>query len=149
MNTRLLLAAVLALGASVAHARPDIEARAGVVDLGPLGSASYLGIGLRHHFDDTWSAYGTLDQTVSSSSNFDVSFTQLGAHAEAGKDFGSLRVTLQLGLVYTLGSVGGFDETDTAPAYGIELRFKRVSLGWSQTDYANQSITSTSLIFHF
>ena len=141
--------AACALLATAAQARPDIEARAGAIDMGVLGSATYLGLGLRHHFNETWSAYGTLDQTVSSSSNFDVSFTQIGAHAEAGKDFGDARVTLQLGMVYTMGSVGGFDQTDTAPAYGIEFRFKRVSIGWSQTDYANQSVTSTSLIFHF
>lgn len=150
MKTRLFLATALALFAGAAQAAPEIEVRAGAIDMGVLGSATYLGIGLRHRFDDTFAAYGTLDQTVSSSSNFDVSFTQIGAHGEAGKDFGSdFRATLKLGLVYTLGSVGGFDQTDTAPAYGIELRFKRVSIGWSQTDYANQSITATSLIFHF
>ncbi len=149
MNTRLLLAAVLALVATTAQARPELEGRAGVIDMGSLGSASYLGIGVRHRFNDTWSAYGTYDTTVSSSSNFDVSFQQLGAHAEAGREFGAVRITLQAGFVYTQGSVGGFDQSDTAPAYGIEMQWKRVSLGWSQTDYANQSITSTSIIFHF
>lgn len=149
MFLRSLAFAACALLSTAAQARPEIEARAGAVDLGALGSATYLGIGLRHHFDDTWSAYGTLDQTVSSSANFDVKFTQVGAHAEAGRDFGRVRVTLQLGMVYTNGEVAGFNETDTAPAYGIKLRFKRVSVGWSQTDYANESITSTSLIFHF
>jgi hypothetical protein len=149
MNTRFLLAAVLALAATTAQARPEIEGRAGVIDMGALGSSSYLGIGLRYPLNDTWSVYGTYDTTVSSSSNFDVSFQQLGAHVEAGKEFGPIRITLQAGVVYTNGSVGGFDQTDTAPAYGIELRFKRVSVGWSQTDYANQSITSSSIIFHF
>jgi hypothetical protein len=148
MSLRLLALAALLL-AGVAQARPEFEARAGAVDLGALGSSTYVGFGLRHRFDETWAAYGTFDKTVSSSSNFDVEFTQVGAHGEAGKEFGPVRVTLQLGMVYTAGSVAGFDQTDTAPAYGIELRFKRVSVGWSQTDYANQSITSTSLIFHF
>jgi hypothetical protein len=134
MSLRLLALAALLL-AGVAQARPEFEARAGAVDLGALGSSTYVGFGLRHRFDETWAAYGTFDKTVSSSSNFDVEFTQVGAHGEAGKEFGPVRVTLQLGMVYT--------------AYGIELRFKRVSVGWSQTDYANQSITSTSLIFHF
>ncbi len=149
MFTRSLLAAILAFTATAAQAAPEIELRAGAIDMGVLGSSTYVGLGVRHRFDDTFAAYGTLDQTVSSSSNFDVSFTQVGAHAEAGKDFGRVRATLRAGVVYTQGSVGGFDQTDTAPAYGIELRWKRVSLGWSQTDYANQSITSTSVIFHF
>jgi hypothetical protein len=149
MVLRSLAFAACALLATAAQARPEIEARAGAVDLGALGSATYLGLGLRHRFNDTWAAYGTFDKTVSSSGSFDVDFAQLGAHAEAGKEFGPVRVTLQLGMVYTEGEIGGFSDSSTAPAYGIELRFKRVSIGFSQTDYANQSITSTSLIFHF
>lgn len=140
-----------ALLASAAQAGPGlgIEGRAGAIDLGALGSATYLGIGVRHQFNDTWSAYGTYDTTVSSSSSFDVDFQQITAQAEAGKSFDWLRVTLQAGVAYTEGEIGGFSSSSTAPVYGIELRWKRVSLGWSQTDYENQSVTSTSIIFHF
>lgn len=146
---RTLLAAVLALAAGAAQAAPQIEVRAGAMDLGALGSTSYIGLGFRHRLDETWALYADIDTTVSSSGAADAKFNRFGGGLEVGKGDDDFRVNFRVGFVYTDAEAFGIPVSDTAPSYGIDLRFKRLGMGFSQTDFNGQTINSTSLAFYF
>lgn len=148
MIKRLMLIAALALGGAV-QAAPDIEVRAGSVDLGALGSTTYLGLGLRHRFDDTWAAYGDFDFTTSSTGIADAKFNRYGGGVEWGKGDDEFRFNFRLGAVYTDGEVFGVSVSDTSASYGVDFRFRRVGIGFSQSKFNDETVNSTSLAFYF
>jgi opacity protein-like surface antigen len=149
MKLRLLFAVLLALGASAAQAAPDVEIRAGSVDMGALGSTTYGGIGLRFRFDETWAAYSDIDVTTSSSGIADAKFNRYGGGVEWGKGDDEFRVNLRLGAVYTDGEVFGLSVSDTSASYGVDFRFRRVGIGFSQSKFNDETVNSTSLAFYF
>lgn len=149
MAVRILLLALALLAATAQAANPTFEIRAGAVDLGAMGSTTYTGIGARYRFDDTWAAYGDLDFTISNTGASDARFTRVGGGGEIGFGEDDLRVNFRVGLVYTQGEAFGVERTDTSPSYGIDLRFRRMGIGFNQTKFNDETINSTSFSFYF
>lgn len=150
MITRLCLIAAFAFSATAAQgATPSFEIRGGTVDLGALGSTTYGGIGVRYRLDQTWAVYGNIDSTVSSTGAADAKFNRYGGGLEVGKGDDDFRVNFRLGMVYTDGEAFNTSVTDTSVSYGVDFRFKTLGIGFSQSEFNGQTVSSTSFAVYF